>query len=127
MNIYSTDLYPFLSGDMLPADGVIMTIHRVRVEEIKSERGTEQKPVIYFTERPKGLILNKTNSSQIAKALGPETDDWIGAGLHIYPQDMNVAGKPRTAVRIRAIIPKEKHAARKKERPPGPDINKQIF
>lgn len=113
MNIYSTPLYPFLAGEMLPEQGITMTIHRVKMESIVSERGTDEKPVIYFSERPKGFVLNKTNASIIVASLGPETDNWIGAGIHLVPKAMTVAKKARIAIRVAGVT---KPAARKEER-----------
>lgn len=132
MNIYATPLFPYLAGEMLPADGVTMTVRYVRMEKIESERGSEEKPVMYFQERPKGMVLNKTNAKQLGAALGPETDDWTGAGVHLVPKAMKVAGADRVAIRIKKITqPAERKAQRAKANGSAPDpladANKALY
>ena len=45
--------------------------------------GPEQdaKPVIYFREHPKGVVMNVTNAKSVAKDLGEDETKWIGKRL----------------------------------------------
>ena len=60
-------LFPskYLKGDDIE-DGDTVTITKVTVERVGIDQ--EEKPVIHFEEKDKGVILNKTNAQAIAKA-----------------------------------------------------------
>ena len=59
-------LFPskYLKGDDIE-DGDTVTITKVTVERVGIDQ--EEKPVIHFEEKDKGVILNKTNAQAIAK------------------------------------------------------------
>jgi hypothetical protein len=46
--------------------------------------GDVEKPVVWFNDTDKGLVLNKTNSSTIANVLGVDTDRWAGHRLELF-------------------------------------------
>lgn len=106
MDIYGTELFPYIAGEMLAGKGsVTLTIKDVRNEELRSSRGADQKPVVYFKERDKGLVLNKTNAKQIARLYGRETNDWRGKKISIYAQEGEWFGEKGYAIRIADTIP----------------------
>ncbi len=114
LNIYSSQLFEYLSGEMLPADGrsITLTITKVVEETIGSSRGESVKPIVSFRERDKKLILNKTNSRRIAKQLGPETDNWIGASLELVGEMVKVGKETVRAVRVKSVsLPAQPPAA----------------
>lgn len=59
------------------------------------------KPVLFFRNRTKGLVLNKTNSNNIALVYGDETDDWTGQDLMIYPTMVDFQGRSTPAIRVK--------------------------
>lgn len=59
---------------------VLLTIASVKVEKV----GDDEKPILYFQERSKGLTLNKVNSTIISSAFGKETDGWVGKKIFVY-------------------------------------------
>lgn len=70
------DVFPskYLKAEGLPED-VIVTITSVEMATLKTkEGGDEYKPVAFFDELDKGLILNKTNWSDV---LSPAFKDCI--------------------------------------------------
>ncbi len=82
VNIFSAQMFEYLSAEMLPVDKpVSLTIRDVKEETVAGPRGESVKVIIGFQERPKKLILNKTNARALAKALTAETDNWIGASV----------------------------------------------
>lgn len=101
MDIFGTELFPYLQGEMFGGKDVTMTIKAVKIEEVVNDRGKEKKPTVYFKERPKGLILNKTNAKAIARLYGRETNDWIGKTITMYAEAGTWFGKPGFAVRVR--------------------------
>lgn len=61
----------------------VFTMKEVKPEEIGS--GKDVRPVLYFVEDPRGLVLNTTNYSGIATKIGSaNTDDWVGKKLKIW-------------------------------------------
>jgi len=61
---------------------VLLTINRVEAECFDST--DDGKPVLYFEEIEKGLILGKTNSLQLAESYGDETDAWNGKPVILF-------------------------------------------
>lgn len=101
-----TEVYPrrFASGTDL-AHSVIVTVSNVAIESMYSGNGqTVEKPVIYFKETKKGVVLCKTLAYQIADILGStDTSTWIGQQITLVPDTLMVAGKPRNVIRARKV------------------------
>lgn len=116
-------LYPSLYIGAADLKGMerTLTIRRVVVEELKTDRGSERKPVLYFVEtetkggdptKERRMVLNKTNAKTIAKMYAEnEIENWIGKRITLYPTTTSVAGEQRDCIRIRATIPAEKEPA----------------
>lgn len=86
---------------------------RAKINIVRSEDiGGDQKLVIYFQGKEKGLVLNKTNSTTIAMAFGDETDNWTDAPIELFPQAVPFNGQMVPAIRVR-IPPEDQptHAA----------------
>jgi hypothetical protein len=62
----------------------------------------EQKIILYFQGKKKGLVLNVTNAKKIAEVHGEETNDWYDRTIEIYPTETDYAGKTVPCIRIRA-------------------------
>lgn len=110
------DLYPsnYLKASDLGEAQPVVTIDRVEVEPVG--RGKEMKPVIYFTNKQKGMVLNKTNSKKIADIAGsPDTDDWHGVQVKLFATEVDFQGETVEAIRIKAPT-----ATRTKAAPPPP-------
>ena len=106
MNIYKTDLFPYITGDSLVGKEVPVTIRRVDQENVTGHGGeVERKVVLIFQESPKPLILNKTNAKTIAEAYGPETDNWDGKKVILYSEKLKAFGEMHNATRVK--IPKD--------------------
>lgn len=103
MNVYEdAGLFPYLSGEMLQGREVTLTIRDVRRETVTSDRGSEQKLAVVFQERPKPLLLNKTNAKRLAKLFGPETTRWTGQRVTLYPEEVKAFGEMRATIRVKA-------------------------
>ena len=87
---------------------VVATIKDVVLESLKSrERGEENKPVMYFKELQKGLIVNKTNWGICAKLFGSDdSDDWRGERIGLTTVDVDAFGDVVKAIRIKSQKPK---------------------
>lgn len=112
-------LYPslYLGAHDLHGTDATLTIRRLIVEELKTERGSERKPILYFEEtkakaekagtpdKEKRLVLNKTNALAIAKIHGNEVDNWRGKRITLYPTQAQSFGKVVDCIRVREVVP----------------------
>lgn len=110
-------LYPsqYLGAHDLNGKDATLTIRRVVVEDLKTERGSERKPIMYFVETQKKaeaagidekrLVMNKTNATTIAGMYGPEVNNWTGKRITLYPSMVAAFGKEAEAIRIRPTPP----------------------
>lgn len=106
VNIYSADMFEYLSAEMLPTGKTVsLTIKSVIQEVIAGPRGESNKVTISFVERPKKLILNKTNARTLAKTLGPETDNWRGAVVVLGVENVKVGRNTVPSVRVKSATP----------------------
>ena len=94
-----SEMFPskFISSVDLQGKQAKVSIARV-ITELLDE--TTSKPVVYFKDRQKGLILNKTNATTIAGAFGDDTDDWVGRDIVLFTVKTQFQGKLVDAVRV---------------------------
>ena len=71
------------------------------------EQTGEEKPVLYFVESHRGLVLNATNAITIATKLGDDTDEWHGKTVVLFSATTNFAGRTVPCIRVRVpdILP----------------------
>jgi hypothetical protein len=115
-----SEVFPsrYLKAEELEED-VEVTIKKVVLEELEDKKGEKaQKPVCYFEEGPKGLILNKTNWFMIAKQHGDESDDWVGKRITLTTVDVDAFGDVVSAIRVKAPRKPVSGSAFPKARPP---------
>lgn len=106
MNIFKTELFPYIEGQSLVGKSVTLTMTTVTTEMLKNRQGRDEKKyILYFQETPKGLVLNKTNAKRIANLYGAETDAWAGKRITIYAEPVRAFGEDHNAVRVAPAIP----------------------
>lgn len=84
---------------------VVVTIGKVEPARIKSDRGEDKKPLVYFDGKDLPLVLNKTNGKAIATLYGNDTRKWIGKSVILYATTTSVGGKETDCIRVRPQIP----------------------
>jgi hypothetical protein len=103
-----SDLFPsrFLKGSELRGP-VTVTIQRLAKEEVyKPGKGETDALIMYVVNGSRGVVLSKGLAFSIAEALNePETDNWPGQKVTLYPQAMTVAGRELVTIRARAAAP----------------------
>jgi hypothetical protein len=110
----------------------IVTIERAPYELLKGLDGKEnQKIVLYFENVPKSLPLNATNFDAVCDATGfPDTEDWPGQQIELYPTKTTMGGKTVDCIRIRRPSSRPTAAAAPVPPPPPPppigEINDEI-
>lgn len=110
------DAFPsnYLKASDLKGAEPVVTIDHVAFEPVGRQR--EMKAVLYFAGKDKGLVLNKTNATKITQITGsPETDDWAGMRIKLYPTETEFAGESVECIRIKAAPSNGRPAA-----PPPP-------
>lgn len=87
---------------------VVATISKVELEKLTSrEKGEENKPVMFFKEFPKGLIVNKTNWGICEKLFASDdSDDWLNERVALTTVDVDAFGDVVRAIRIKSQKPK---------------------
>jgi len=112
-------MYPslYLKAADLRGRDVTLTIRDVTQEDLQivGTSKTERRVIVYFVESQrraaeknedeKRLVLNKTNMRTIKKMYGPETDDWKGKRVTLFPTMTKFKKEDVEAVRIRDIVP----------------------
>jgi hypothetical protein len=99
-----SDAFPskWLSAADLRGKTHELTIEKVEMEDVGD---TREKPVVYFTGKGKGLVLNITNANAIVDLFGDDTDGWKGRTIKLYPTRVDFKGKMVDAIRVKADDP----------------------
>lgn len=82
----------------------VLTVKEVVAEVVKSPDGnTDQKPVLYVEEDPRGLILNGTRYDAFALAAGSrDTDKWVGLKFELsVDPDIKFGGRKVGGLAVR--------------------------
>lgn len=105
MDIYKTELFPYIEGGQLNGKQFELTIKSVSEDELPNHKGLmEKKYVVHFKETEKGLVLNKTNAKTIINLYGRETNDWAGKRVTLYAEKVKAFGEMHNAVRVKAPV-----------------------
>ena len=105
----------YLGAHDLAGKDVVLTIRRVVREDLKTDRGTELKPIMYFVETKakadkdggdeRRWVMNKTNATTIAAMYGNEIEGWYGKRITLYAAPVSAFGKEQEAIRVRPTPP----------------------
>lgn len=100
----------------------LVTISYVKMEDI----GDDHKPVLYFAEMEKGLVLNKTNANTIAEAYGDDSDIWKGNQIVLFETQVQFQSRMVAAVRVRKPKPQAAKPAPAPAPSPRDDMSDDI-
>jgi hypothetical protein len=112
----------WLKASDLEDGPVATTVHEVSDETVKGMDGkSSEKTIIYFPNKLKPLILNRTNFEALADISGqPDSNDWPGTKIELYTVETSMG----EGIRIREPGGKSKKNQRqqpvKKTEPPPP-------
>jgi hypothetical protein len=87
----------YLKPTDLQGKQVIVVMSHVTMETV----GDDERPVLYFQGKEKGLIINKTNAKTIANAFSEDTEDWRGGEIVLFETPVDFQGKTMPAIRCR--------------------------
>lgn len=98
MNINEAFPSKYLKASDIPEEGQTVIISAVAEEEVGRDK--EVRPVLYFEGEEKGIVLNKTNATNISKLYGYETDDWVGKNVLLGTAWVDFQGQSTEGIRI---------------------------
>ncbi len=98
-----TEAFPskYLKASDLKGRTVKVKIDKVVFEEIGQKK--DSKPIVYFAGTDKGLVLNKTNATEIAAVHGDEMDAWSGKEIELFSQMVPFQSQNVAAIRVRCV------------------------
>lgn len=103
----------YVAAFELKGRDVTATISRVVGGEVIGEDGKKaKKPIIYFSDWPKPLVLGKKMAKQLIKLYGTDPKAYTGKQLTMYPTEEKCFGEMMEVVRLR---PKVNKAAVKRD------------
>lgn len=108
-------------------EDMILTMNIVQMEEIGQGEDKETKPVLYFKETDKGLVLNKTNAATITTLYGSQTTKWGGKKIALFPTEVSFGGKQTLAIRVRMKPPKADKGSQPELAPDDPENDNDPF
>ncbi len=101
--------------DLPEGRDVIVTISKVIGGELTNVGGRKnKKPIIYFENKERGMVCNKTNGKSIMNMYGPIVEEWKGKRIALYvamTRSPDGSGDV-PCIRIRPQIPAAKGAGK---------------
>ncbi len=103
INVNIHKLFPsrWLTAADLDSRDWKMTVIGLKIENIGQPPKNEDKPILYFKGTEKAMVLNKTNGMLISSQHGPETDNWMGKVITLYPTRVKAFGGLHDCIRVR--------------------------
>jgi len=104
----NTDLlYPskYINSGDLKGRKITVTIAELKRELLKQRNGQQEaKPILYFKETSKGLVVNKTNLKTLQSVCGSrESNDWTGKKVVLYATPVTFGDEIRDGIRITSV------------------------
>lgn len=106
------EMFPsrYLKQADFPED-MIVTIDKLCMENVApQDKAEEVKPVLYFRELVRGLVLNRGNGETLSGIFGSDDDgDWVGGRVIVYVDPSIMFAKKRVGgIRLKAAPRKKK-------------------
>jgi hypothetical protein len=101
------DLFPskFLKADDVEDADLTLTMKELKQEKMGPDDGEgEMKPVLYFNETEKGLVLNVTNAKVIQGLYGKTIEKWVGQKVVLFWTEVGFKGEMKPAIRIHTKV-----------------------
>lgn len=101
MNANWSDYERFLKPVHLNGKAVTLTIVKATEEETHPQKGKAvSSPVLWFREKPFGLILSPTNRATLIALYGDPITNCIGKPITVHAVAMKVGGNDKQPIRI---------------------------
>ena len=92
-----SDAFPskYLKAEDLKGQTAHLTIDHVEMDDV----GDDRKPIAYFQDAKKGLVVNVTNARAIATLAGDDMDTWAGMPIELVSTPVSYQGRTVDAIR----------------------------
>ena len=87
----------YVKADDLKGRDVTVVISGATMEKL----GNDQKLVLHFQGKDKGMVCNKTNANRIAYLYGEDTDAWVGREIILCSEFVEFQGKTVKGLRVK--------------------------
>ena len=98
-----TDIYDDFPGDFFKAAELVgkkpMPVTIIKVEKAEMNDG-KHKPVLYFREDERGLVLNQENRDVLAERFGRDPRTWTGKTVTLVTRTVNGPNGPCPGIRF---------------------------
>jgi len=78
---------------------VKVQIDSVTLESVGDDQ--DEKPVVSFLGKDKGLVLNKTNATLLSERFGDDTDGWTGKSIELTTERVSFNGRLVDGIRVK--------------------------
>lgn len=98
------DAFPskWLKADDLKGRRLKVVIDRVQLETISDE----EKPVMYFRGKDKGMVMNQTNAGRLTVGFGTDdTEEWSGKEIILQSEPVQFQGRTVQGLRVQVPQP----------------------
>lgn len=112
------------AADLPSGRDVVVNISHVEWETLRD--GEKPKPVLYFRNKEKGLVLNTTNNETCMDMYGPQSEDWVDKPVTLFTTRVKFEGRNVDAIRIKFIQPQSKQSKRQKAQAAEPDTGEDM-
>ena len=92
----------YVKADDLKGRDVTVVISGATMEKL----GNDQKLVLHFQGKDKGMVCNKTNANRIAYLYGEDTDGWVGKEIVLVSEFVEFQGKTVKGLRVKPPAPR---------------------
>ena len=101
-----SDAFPseFLKAADIGQSQVKVLIAHVELREMTDG---ENKPVVFFQNKKKGVVLNVTHANAIAQYYGDDMDLWAGKPIVLFTMMVSYQGRMQPGIRVRIPGPGE--------------------
>jgi hypothetical protein len=102
-----SDAFPsrFLQTTVVKAKGpIVATISHIEMDTVGQGAEQQRKPVLYFEDGEKPMVLNRTNFEILADAFG-DSDEWAGHKVKIFVARTQYQGRSIDGLRVEAVRP----------------------
>ena len=101
-----SDAFPseFLKAADIGQNQVKVLIAHVELREMTDG---ENKPVVFFQNKKKGVVLNVTNANAIAQYYGDDMDLWVSKPIVLFTMMVSYQGRMQPGIRVRIPGPGE--------------------
>jgi hypothetical protein len=122
-----SDAFPsdYLKASDIGNNQIKVLISHVEMRDV----GDDTKPVVFFQNKKKGVVLNITNANAIAQYYGDDMDRWAGHEIVLFTMMVSFQGRMQPGIRVRIPASDERTAplpspapAQRSENPADPDI-----